>query len=79
MIRMCKKCCFLISILRLVEKNGTGYTEAEIEQQRDRFCAVYQIIEEAKLETEYEAWKKQNALRLKIYNIFLVNWKKYQK
>ena len=45
----------------LTMKNGTGYTEAEIEQQRDRFCAVYQIIEEAELETEYEAWKKQNA------------------
>ncbi len=38
-----------------------GYTEEEKEQQRQRFMAAYQIIEEAELEDEYQAWKeKQN-------------------
>lgn len=45
----------------LMMKNGVGYTEAEMEVQRDRFCSVYQIIEEAELETEYETWKQKNA------------------
>ena len=32
----------------------------EIEQQRARFCAVWQVIEEAELVDEYEAWKEAN-------------------
>ena len=35
-------------------------TEAEIEQQRSRFCSVWQVIEEAELVDEYEAWKEAN-------------------
>lgn len=38
-----------------------GYTEAEIERQRDRFLSAYQIIEDAELEKEYEAWKELHA------------------
>lgn len=34
------------------------YTEAEVDAQRDRFCAVWQIIEEAGLEDEYQTWKE---------------------
>ncbi|MCD7884712.1 MAG: hypothetical protein LUI87_13560 [Lachnospiraceae bacterium] len=37
-----------------------GYTEDEKELQRQRFCSVYQIIEEAELEDEYEAWRQNN-------------------
>ncbi len=37
-----------------------GYTEEEKELQRQRFCSVYQIIEEAELEDEYEAWRQDN-------------------
>ncbi|MCD8075153.1 MAG: hypothetical protein LUF27_08975 [Lachnospiraceae bacterium] len=36
------------------------YTEEEKELQRQRFCSVYQIIEEAELEDEYEAWRQDN-------------------
>lgn len=32
----------------------------EIEQQRSRFCSVWQVIEEAELVDEYEAWKEAN-------------------
>lgn len=35
-------------------------TKAEIEQQRSRFCSVWQVIEEAELVDEYEAWKEAN-------------------
>ena len=35
-------------------------TKAEIEQQRSRFCSVWQVIEEAELVDEYEAWKESN-------------------
>lgn len=35
-------------------------TAAEIEQQRSRFCSVWQVIEEAELVDEYEAWKEAN-------------------
>ena len=37
-----------------------GYTEEEKELQRQRFCSVYQIIEEAELEDEYEEWRQDN-------------------
>lgn len=36
------------------------WTEAEIKQQRSRFCSVWQVIEEAELVDEYEAWKEAN-------------------
>ncbi len=36
------------------------WSAEEIEQQRTRFCAVWQVIEEAELVDEYEAWKKAN-------------------
>ena len=42
-------------------KDGDGYTEEETEHQRERFCSIYQIIEEAELEDEYDAWKQVNA------------------
>lgn len=32
----------------------------DIEQQRSRFCSVWQVIEEAELVDEYEAWKEAN-------------------
>ena len=36
------------------------WSEEEIEKQRIRFCAVWQVIEEAELVDEYEAWKEAN-------------------
>ena len=36
------------------------WSAEEIEQQRTRFCAVWQVIEEAELVDEYEAWKEAN-------------------
>ena len=36
------------------------WSAEEIEQQRIRFCAVWQVIEEAELVDEYEAWKEAN-------------------
>ena len=36
------------------------WSAEEIEQQRSRFCAVWQVIEEAELVDEYEAWKEAN-------------------
>lgn len=36
------------------------WSAEEIEKQRIRFCAVWQVIEEAELVDEYEAWKKAN-------------------
>ena len=36
------------------------WSAEEIEQQRIRFCAVRQVIEEAELVDEYEAWKEAN-------------------
>lgn len=37
-----------------------GYTEGEKEQQRQRFVSLYQVIEEAELEDEYQAWKEKH-------------------
>lgn len=45
----------------LMMKDGDGYTEEETERQRERFSSIYQIIEEAELEDEYDAWKQINA------------------
>lgn len=36
------------------------WSAEEIEKQRIRFCAVWQVIEEAELADEYEAWKAAN-------------------
>lgn len=33
------------------------WTAEEIEKQRIRFCSVWQVIEEAELVDEYDAWK----------------------
>lgn len=33
-----------------------NFSETEKELQRQRFCSVYDIIEEAKLEDEYYIW-----------------------
>ena len=40
---------------------GGGYTEEEKDHQRARFLSAYQIIEEAELEDEYQAWKEAQA------------------
>ena len=37
-----------------------SWTAEEIEKQRIRFCAVWQVIEEAELVDEYEVWKATN-------------------
>lgn len=37
-----------------------SWTAEDIERQRIRFCAVWQVIEEAELADEYEAWKEAN-------------------
>ena len=36
------------------------WSAEEIEKQRIRVCAVWQVIEEAELSDEYEAWKEAN-------------------
>ncbi len=36
------------------------YTDEERERQRKRFMAVFQVIQEAELEEEYQEWKKKN-------------------
>ena len=36
------------------------WSAEEIEKQRIRFCTVWQVIEEAELVDEYEAWKEAN-------------------
>ena len=41
-----------------MSRKPEDWTEAEIEQQRSRFCSVWQVIEEAELVDEYEAWKE---------------------
>ena len=43
-----------------MSRKPEDWTEAEIEQQRNRFCSVWQVIEEAELVDEYEAWKEAN-------------------
>ena len=39
-----------------MNRKPEDWTEAEIEQQRSRFCSVWQVIEEAELVDEYEAY-----------------------
>lgn len=43
-----------------MSRKPEDWTAAEIEQQRSRFCSVWQVIEEAELVDEYEAWKEAN-------------------
>ena len=43
-----------------MSRKPEDWSPEEIEQQRTRFCAVWQVIEEAELVDEYEAWKEAN-------------------
>ncbi len=43
-----------------ISRQPEHWSAGEIEQQRTRFCAVWQIIEEAEMVDEYEAWKEAN-------------------
>ena len=43
-----------------MSRKPEDWTTEEIEQQRSRFCSVWQVIEEAELVDEYEAWKEAN-------------------
>ncbi len=47
---------------RDMEQDG-GYTDEEKKLQRQRFCSVYQIFEEAGLENEYEHWKEDKMVK----------------
>lgn len=40
------------------------YTYEERERQRERFAAVFRVIQEADLEEEYREWKKRNIPKL---------------
>ena len=40
-----------------MSRKPEDWTTEEIEQQRSRFCSVWQVIEEAELVDEYDAWK----------------------
>ena len=37
-----------------------SWTAEDIAHQRIRFCSIWQVIEEAELTDEYEAWKEAN-------------------
>lgn len=41
-----------------MSRKPESWTAEDIERQRIRFCAVWQVIEEAELVDEYEAWKE---------------------
>ena len=43
-----------------MSRKPESWTAEDIECQRIRFCAVWQVIEEAELVDEYEAWKEAN-------------------
>lgn len=43
-----------------MSRKQEDWTAEEIEKQRIRFCSVWQVIEEAELVDEYEAWKEAN-------------------
>ena len=43
----------------MMMKDG-DYTAEELAEQKARFMCAYQIIEEAELEREYQAWKEAN-------------------
>lgn len=43
-----------------MSRKTESWSAEEIEKQRIRFCAVWQVIEEAELVDEYEVWKATN-------------------
>ena len=43
-----------------MSRQSEHWSAEEIEKQRIRFCTVWQVIEEAELVDEYEAWKEAN-------------------
>lgn len=43
-----------------MSRKPESWSAEEIEKQRVRFCAVWQVIEEAELVDEYEVWKATN-------------------
>ena len=43
-----------------MSRKPEAWSAEEIEKQRIRFCSVWQVIEEAELADEYEAWKEAN-------------------
>ena len=43
-----------------MSRKPEAWSAEEIELQRIRFCSVWQVIEEAELADEYEAWKEAN-------------------
>ena len=43
-----------------MSRKPESWSAEEIEKQRIRFCAVWQVIEEAELVDEYEVWKATN-------------------
>lgn len=43
-----------------MSRKPESWTAEDIERQRIRFCAVWQVIEEAELVDEYDAWKAAN-------------------
>lgn len=43
-----------------MSRKPESWSAEETEKQRIRFCAVWQVIEEAELVDEYEVWKATN-------------------
>lgn len=47
-----------------MSRKPESWSAEEIEHQRIRFCSVWQVIEEAELADEYEAWKEATPQRI---------------
>lgn len=43
-----------------MSRKPESWTAEDIAHQRIRFCSIWQVIEEAELADEYEAWKEAN-------------------
>lgn len=43
-----------------MSRKPESWTAEDITHQRIRFCSIWQVIEEAELADEYEAWKEAN-------------------
>ena len=43
-----------------MSRKPESWTAEDITHQRIRFCSIWQVIEEAELVDEYEAWKEAN-------------------
>lgn len=43
-----------------MSREPESWTAEDIAHQRIRFCSIWQVIEEAELADEYEAWKEAN-------------------